>query len=111
MIVKLYKIKKSLYKKGDAMKLEKNGIAGTLESGDIMVEIRPSEENGIKVELVSTVASLFGKKIEQVIRETAQELGVENAEIIANDKGSLDCTIKARVTTAVLRASGEKFKW
>lgn len=93
------------------MKLEKNGIAGTLESGDIMVEIRPSENPGINVELKSTVASLFGKQIKQVIIETAEQCGLENVDIIANDKGSLDCTIRARVTTAALRATGEKFSW
>ena len=93
------------------MKLEKNGIAGTLESGDIMVEIRPSEKNGINVELESTVASLFGKQIKQVIVETAEKCELENVDIIANDKGALDCTIRARVTTAAVRAGGKKFEW
>ncbi len=93
------------------MKLEKSGIAGTLESGDIMVEIRPSEKEGINVKLESTVANLFGRQIKQVITETAEKCGLENVEIIANDKGSLDCTIRARVTTAALRASGESFGW
>lgn len=93
------------------MKLEKNGVAGTLESGDIMVEIRPSDKQGINVELESTVASLFGKQIKKLIIETAEQCGLENVDIIANDKGSLDCTIRARVTTAALRATGEKFSW
>lgn len=93
------------------MKLEKNGIAGTLESGDIMVEIRPSEKSGINIELESTVANLFGTQIKKVIAETAEKCGLENVDIIANDKGSLDCTIRARVTTAALRATGGKFNW
>ncbi len=93
------------------MKLVRNGVAGTLESGDIMIEIRPSEKQGINVELQSTVANLFGKQIKQVITETAEQCGLENVDIIANDKGSLDCTIRARVTTAALRGSDEKFKW
>ena len=104
-------IKYNLNKKGDTMKLEKNGVAGTLESGDIMVEIRPSEKQGINVELESTVANLFGRQIKQVIIETAEKCGLENVDIIANDKGSLDCTIRARVTTAALRATGGEFKW
>jgi len=36
-----------------------------------------------------------------------EELGVENANVEAVDHGALDCTIRARVTTAVRRASGE----
>ena len=93
------------------MKIEKNGIAGTLESGDIMIEIKPSEKQGINVEFESTVASLFGRQIKQIIIETAEKCGLENVNIIATDKGSLDCTIRARVTTAALRASGGKFEW
>lgn len=93
------------------MKLEKNGIAGTLESGDIMIEIRPSDKPGISVELQSTVANLFGKQIKEVIIETAEKCGLEDVEITANDKGSLDCTIRSRVTTAALRATGGKFNW
>lgn len=93
------------------MKLENNGIAGTLESGDIMLEIKPSEKHGINVELESTVASLFGRQIKQNIIETAEKCGLENVNIIATDNGSLDCTIRARVTTAALRASGVKIEW
>lgn len=93
------------------MKLEKNGVAGTLESGDIMIEVRPSDKKGISVELESTVANLFGRRIKEVIIETAEKCGLEDAEIVANDKGSLDCTIRARVTTAIMRSTGGKFNW
>ena len=93
------------------MKLVKNGVAGTTESGDIMIEIRPGKKKGINVELTSTVANLFGEQIKKVIIETAKECGLDKVDIIANDKGSLDCTIRSRVTTAALRGSGEKFKW
>ena len=86
------------------MKLEKNGVAGTLESGDIMVEIRPSDKSGVNVELESTVMNLFGKQIREVILETAKECGLEDVEIIAHDKGALDCTLKARVECAVFRS-------
>lgn len=102
---------KIFYKKGDIMKLEKNGVAGTLESGDIMVEIRPSDKSGVNVELESTVMNLFGKQIREVILETAKDCGLEDVEIIAHDKGALDCTIRSRVTTAALRATGSKYNW
>ena len=35
----------------------------------------------------------YGAKIETVIRETLSELGVENARVVAIDKGALDCTV------------------
>lgn len=85
----------------------KNSHAGTLESGDILIEIFPSETDGLDITLDSTVAYQFGKQIKEVIRATAQELGLNSARINAIDKGALDCTIKARTTAAVVRATGK----
>ena len=94
------------------MKLVNPAIAGTMESGDIMIEIRESEQTGIHVDLESTVMNQYGNQIKKVIEETAKECGLENVEIIAKDKGSLDCTIRARVTTAAMRGAGQtEFEW
>ncbi len=86
------------------MELIATGVAGTLESGDIQVEIQSSGRPGITVELESTVKTLYGKQIEQVIRETISGLGVDGVRVIANDKGALDCTVRARTATALHRA-------
>lgn len=88
------------------MKLQ-NSNAGTLESGDILIEISPSDTNGLKINLQSTVALQFGRRIKQVIEETLTDLGITDAIVDATDKGALDCTIRARVTTAAVRASGK----
>ena len=40
-----------------------NAIAGTLESGDIMIQIFPSETPGLDIELDSSVAQLFSEQI------------------------------------------------
>ena len=84
-----------------------NAIAGTLESGDIMIQIFPSGTPGLDIELDSSVAQLFGEQIKKVIDETATGLGLADARIRAIDKGALDCTIRARVTAAVVRATGK----
>lgn len=84
----------------------KNAVAGTLESGDIMIQIAPAETKGLHIELDSSVAAQFGKQIRELITETLSGLGVEDAEIKAIDKGARDCTIRARVTTAAVRATG-----
>ena len=83
----------------------KNAVAGTLESGDILIQIAPGD--GLQVELQSSVAAQFGRQIKAVITDTLKGLGVENASIKATDKGALDCTIRARVTAAVVRATGK----
>lgn len=85
----------------------KNSHAGTLESGDILIEISPSDSNGLDITLDSTVAYQFGDQIKNVIRTTAEELGLTSARINAVDKGALDCTIKARTTAAIVRATGK----
>ena len=87
------------------MKLITIGNAGTMESNDIMITVEPSDAGGVQVELTSSVYQQFGKQIIAVIRETAADYGVENALITAVDKGALDCTVRARVATALTRAA------
>lgn len=94
------------------MEMIKKGVAGTLESGDIFIEIENSDQPGIQVDLVSPVKNQFGKEITKVIKETLTANGIDNVIVHANDHGSLDCTIRARVTTAVFRGCGRTdFKW
>ena len=85
----------------------KNAIAGTLESGDILIQIAPASEAGLHIDLESTVAYQFGAQIKKVITETLTGLGVDTADVKATDKGALDCTIRARVTAAAVRATGK----
>ena len=47
----------------------RNAVAGTLESGDIMVQIAPAETEGLHIDLDSSVAAQFGKQIRRVIEE------------------------------------------
>lgn len=84
----------------------KQASAGTLESGDIMIQIAPKNSEGLEIHLQSSVAFQFGDQIKNVIRETLEELGVTNAQVQATDKGALDCTIRARTTAAAVRATG-----
>jgi citrate lyase subunit gamma (acyl carrier protein) len=85
----------------------KNAAAGTLESGDIMIQIAPAETKGLHIELDSSVAAQFGRQIRTVITETLTGLGIEDADVKAVDKGARDCTIRARVTAAAVRATGK----
>lgn len=86
------------------MKIVKAAQAGTVESSDIVVKIEPNE-TGVEIELTSSVFQQYGTQIEAVIRETLKELGVENARVVAVDKGALDCTVRARTQAAVFRAA------
>ncbi len=90
------------------MLLKTTGIAGTLESSDIMVTVQATEKDGIVVELTSSVKRQFGRQIVEVIEKTAKELGVENALIKAVDKGALEYAIIARTKAAIYRAAESK---
>lgn len=88
------------------MKVTRSAAAGTLESSDIMLEIAPRSE-GVAVELASTVSNQFGESIRLVILDVVRQMGVDAAAIRATDRGALECTIRARTETVLLRAMGE----
>lgn len=79
----------------------KIGIAGTMESSDALITVRPSEKINIKVE--STVFDFFGEQIKKTILDTLNELNIANIDVLCQDKGALDFTIKARLITAIER--------
>jgi citrate lyase subunit gamma (acyl carrier protein) len=94
------------------MNILQPAFAGTLESSDIQVRIAPNSEGGVILNLDSTVQKQFGDIIKQVILSSLKELNVQDAILTIEDKGALDCVIKARVQAAVMRAAGiEKIDW
>lgn len=86
------------------MKVERTVIAGSLESNDVLITLRPSEEKEVKIVIESIVKKQFLGRIENAVKEVLDKFDVENACIYVQDKGALDCTLKARMETAVLRS-------
>jgi citrate lyase subunit gamma (acyl carrier protein) len=87
------------------MKIQQSSVAGTMESSDIMIQVEPGSGK-IEIELQSVVEKQFGGEIRRAICETLEELEIKHVRIRAVDKGALDCVIRARVKTAIHRASG-----
>ena len=85
------------------MEIKTTAMAGTLESSDIQITISAGQ-NGIQIDLDSSVASLYGNQIKKVITDTLTATGIENANVKAVDKGALDCVVKARALAAAQRA-------
>ena len=90
------------------MRITKTAAAGTLESSDVLITVEPGETGGIGIEIEGATAARFGDQIRSVVKETLGELGVADCRVRLQDKGALDCTIKARLSAAVLRATDEK---
>lgn len=87
-------------------KIIQRATAGTLESSDVLVTLEPVQE-GLEIELNSVVQNQFGAAILETVQEVLKELDVQDARISIVDRGALDCVIRARVETAVLRGEGE----
>lgn len=88
------------------MEIKKSASAGTMESSDAYVEIEPGTD-GIKLQLESVVMTQFGEAVKQTVLDVLREQAVENANVRVVDRGALECVIRARVETAVLRGKGD----
>lgn len=93
------------------MELKKPAVAGTLESSDVQITLRPNPGQGIQIELQSDVKALFGQAIEETVRAVLAEFGIQDALVDVNDKGALDFVIRARMECAVCRAAQVQFNW
>jgi len=87
-------------------KIIRRVTAGTLESSDVFVTLEPCS-SGLEIEIDSVVQKQFGEAIRQVAEETLNELDIQQGRLSIVDRGALDCVIRARVETAVLRGKGE----
>ena len=82
----------------------KTAMAGTLESNDILITISTSRQEGQNTIAVdSIVMRQFGSAIIAAIEESLKQFDVGPVHIEARDRGALECTIRARMETALLR--------
>ncbi len=86
------------------MKIIQAARAGTFESSDVLVKVSPTD-SGLEVVINSEVIKQFGDQIAAVVQSTLQSLGVTEGLITLDDKGALDCVIRARLQSAVLRGA------
>ncbi|MGL5437071.1 MAG: citrate lyase acyl carrier protein [Lachnospiraceae bacterium] len=85
------------------MNLKKSAIAGTYESSDVSVRVEPYD-NGIEIELESSVMDQYGDQIKETAMEVLENLQVSGVKVVIIDKGALDCTLRARIEAAIFRA-------
>lgn len=88
------------------MKIKNIAIVGSLESNDVMITIEPLE-NKLEIIIESIVYDQFNEEIKKAVQDICDELEVEQAKIKVNDRGALECTIKARMEAAIIRGKGE----
>ncbi len=89
------------------MKITKIARAGTLESNDISVVVAPQDSDDNTIELSSTVMYQYGDAIKETIENVLKKHNITGVLLTVNDRGALDCTIEARVETALEKAGLE----
>lgn len=72
-----------------------------------MVKIAPAHGE-LEIVIHSEVIKQFGEQIRLVVDEILRAMNVQQGLIIVEDKGALDCVIRARLQSAILRAAEEQ---
>ncbi len=93
------------------MEILHEAMAGTLESSDMLVTVRPNPEEGLDISLESNVMAMFGSQIVETAKAVCADMGVTRAILEMKDKGAIDCVIRARVAAALCRASETHDDW
>ncbi|WP_301099607.1 citrate lyase acyl carrier protein [Otariodibacter sp.] len=91
------------------MKVVKIAVAGTLESSDALIRVSPAED--VDIEINSIVKEQFGEDILKTTNSILNDLNIDGVKIIIDDKGALDCVLRARIKAALSRAIDEKISW
>ncbi|MBR3928493.1 MAG: citrate lyase acyl carrier protein [Clostridia bacterium] len=91
------------------MKISKSAAAGSMESNDAMILIEPGEGD-VEIAIESVVMRQFGKQIESAVKSVLDEYEIDDARVWVRDKGAVECTLRARTETAILRALKEEAK-
>ena len=94
-----------------ALNIKQTAVAGTMESSDVMVMLRPNPAGGIVIDLKSDVMVSFGDAIEATVRDVMKEFDVNDAQVSIVDKGALDFVIRARMQCAICRAAEIQYDW
>lgn len=84
------------------MNPKKNAVAGSLESSDVMITVAPAET--LTVGITSVVFAQWGRQIEAVVRQVLDDNQVTGAAVSIHDKGARECTLRARLKTALARS-------
>lgn len=88
------------------MEIKNRATAGTMESSDAYVELEPAL-GGLELQIESVVLPQFGDSIRAAVEDVLREQEIFNARVRVIDRGALECVIRARVETAILRGKGE----
>ena len=77
------------------------GNRGTDVRSDCYVELTLKQSGGIRIELQSKVAALYGNSIRDLTEKVLHHFDISHASVLMEDSGALDFVIAARLEAAV----------
>lgn len=83
------------------MEIRKNAAAGTLESSDVFICVEPYDQ--LSVQIQSVVQEQYMEAVSNTVYQVLEEFEIKSGKIQVNDRGALDCVIRARMETAIRR--------
>jgi citrate lyase subunit gamma (acyl carrier protein) len=90
----------------DMAMLRRPAQAGTLESSDCLVSVAPSETR--ELDHRGAGATFFAGRTRGLVNDVLDSLGISGATVTIQDQGALEVTLRARLDTALERASREE---
>ena len=80
----------------------RSAASGTDGKCDCIVTVEPSDS--VSVDYVSKNRSIYAKRTEELVRQTAARYGLSGIKVRIEDFGALGFVIQARLETAIERA-------
>lgn len=93
------------------MILKKPAMAGTLESSDVQITLRPNPNGGVQLNLRSDVMAQFGDAIRDTVMEELKKFDLNDVVVDVEDKGALDFVIRSRLQCAICRGAEVSYNW
>ena len=93
------------------MILKKPAMAGTLESSDVQITLRPNPNGGVQLNLRSDVMAQFGDVIRDTVMEELKKFDLNDVVVDVEDKGALDFVIRSRLQCAICRGAEISYNW
>ena len=89
----------------------RNLRGGTFRGPVFGVNPKHSALDGVSLEVNSSVGKQFDAQIRATVHEVLAQLGVTAVALKLEDRGALDCVLRARLKAALLRATDEAIDW
>ncbi|HPI98407.1 MAG TPA: citrate lyase acyl carrier protein [Synergistales bacterium] len=86
------------------MEITKSVSAGSLGSSDVLVTLGPGQKGCMDIMVKSIVEKQFGRRIRKIAEDLFARNDITEAMVRIQGKGALECTLRARLETAIERA-------